>query len=79
MSSKILGICEGVIRNFEIYHGSIPAIHHGKLKENMWTQYAGLRVDMLPLLWKYFLKTINCKVFCSKPLLMELVNESINC
>ena len=37
VSSKILEICEGVMRNFEIYHGSIPAIHHGKLKENIWT------------------------------------------
>ena len=48
-----------------------------KLREKMWTQYACLRANTLPPLWKCFLAAINCEAYCSEPLLMELVNESI--
>ena len=48
-----------------------------KLRENMWTQYARVRANKLPSLWKEFLLNIDCEECCSEPLLMELVNESI--
>ena len=48
-----------------------------KLRENMWTQYARVRANMLPPLWKKFLSSIGCEECCGEPLLMELINESI--
>ena len=43
----------------------------------MWTQYAHVRANTLPPLWKKFLLNIGCEECCSEPLLMELINESI--
>ena len=48
-----------------------------KLRENMWTQYACVRANTLPSLWKKFLLSIGCEECCGEPLLMELINESI--
>ena len=43
----------------------------------MWTQYARVRANTLPPLWKKFLLSIGCEECCGEPLLMELINESI--
>ena len=48
-----------------------------KLRENMWTQYARVRANTLPPLWKKFLLSIGCEECCGEPLLIELINESI--
>ena len=48
-----------------------------KLRENIWTQYAHVRANTLPSLWRKFLSSIGYEECCSEPLLMELVNESI--
>ena len=48
-----------------------------KLRENIWTQYAHVRANTLPPLWRKFLSSIGCEECCSEPLLMEIVNESI--
>ena len=48
-----------------------------KLRKNIWTQYAHIRANTLPPLWRKFLSSIGCEECCSEPLLMELVNENI--
>ena len=48
-----------------------------KIKEYIWTNYAGARAKRLPLLWNNFLSKIHCEHFNTEPLLMELVDECI--
>ena len=48
-----------------------------KLRKQLWIRYAGLRNNTLPPLWNRFLECISCSTHTGKPLLMELMNESI--
>ena len=48
-----------------------------KRREHMWVEYARLRAEDLPGLWKKFLTDIKSSHVASEPLFMEIVNEAI--
>ena len=48
-----------------------------KRRERMWIEYARLRAEDLPVLWKKFLTDIKSSHVASEPLFMEIVNESL--
>lgn len=47
-----------------------------KRREIMWAEYAKLRVEKLPKLWKEFIN-IGCSHVFREPLLMEIANEAL--
>ena len=48
-----------------------------KRREHMWVEYARLRAEDLPVLWKKFLTDITSSHVVSEPLFMEIMNEAI--